>query len=88
MKRLYVWFDAVIGYLSRRSSGPGGSAGQTPGSSGGSIRKPAAAAWARTTSSSILLFGPAYRWDTTERETNGGTVGALGDLRLPDDRVE
>ena len=53
LKRLYVWFDAVIGYLSASVEWASAAAIRTPGGSGGSTRTPAATtSWARTTSSS------------------------------------
>ena len=54
MKRLYVWFDAVIGYLSAsRRVGARAGPTRTRGSSGGATRPPrATTSWARTTSSS------------------------------------
>ena len=53
MKRLYVWFDAVIGYLSASVEWAGAAATRTPGRSGGWTRtRSATTSWARTTSSS------------------------------------
>src|SRR5207248_3182236 len=52
-KRIYVWFDAVIGYLSASVEWATSSAAQTRGRSGGLIRHPATTtSWARTTSCS------------------------------------
>ena len=53
MKRLYVWFDAVIGYLSASVEWAKRSGDPDAWQRGGSIRMPSATtSWARTTSSS------------------------------------
>ena len=63
-KRLYVWFDAVIGYLSasvewaRRPRFQTGAA-RSAGASGGTTPRPSrTTSWARTTSSSTPRSGP------------------------------
>jgi methionyl-tRNA synthetase len=67
MKRLYVWFDAVIGYLSasvewaKRSGDPD--------------------AWQR------WWIDPDARSYYFMGKDHGGTVGPLGELRLPDELV-
>ena len=63
-KRLYVWFDAVIGYLSASVEWAGGwrfqmGAAQSAGASGGTTpRRSPTTSWARTTSSSTPRSGP------------------------------
>ena len=57
-KRIYVWFDAVIGYLSVLIEWPGAAATRTPGAPGGTTRTPSrTTSWARTTSSSTPRSG-------------------------------
>ena len=73
-KRLYVWFDAVIGYLSAsiewaRRSGRAPTAGAT----GGTTPRPCpTTSWARTTSPSTARSGPPSCWRTTARASGAG----------------
>ena len=93
-KRLYVWFDAVIGYLSasiewaRRPGGTGALAGVVE-------RRPASrepgrcptTSWARTTSSSTARSGRPSCWRTTDAGDRGGSPGEYGTLELPTEVV-
>ena len=80
-KRLYVWFDAVIGYLSasiewarRRpwSTGATASAGATGGTT--PTRWPTTS-WARTTSSSTASSGRPSCWRTTDAAPAAASPG-------------
>ena len=52
-KRIYVWFDAVIGYLSASIEWAENRGTPTPGASGGRTPRPSTrTSWGRTTSSS------------------------------------
>ena len=90
MKRLYVWFDAVIGYLSasvewaRRGRRPGRVAAVVD-----AIRTPAATtSWARTTSSSTRVIWPAHAARPQRRRaTTAATPGRSATLNLPDEIV-
>jgi methionyl-tRNA synthetase len=86
-KRLYVWFDAVIGYLSasiewaRRHGDP------TRGASGGTTRRPCrTTSWARTTSPSTARSGRPSCWRTPARAT-GAAAREYGALNLPTEVV-
>ena len=62
-KRIYVWFDAVIGYLSAAKSGLPTRASLRHGRSGGRIRTSSTTtSWARTTSSSTRSSGRPCSW--------------------------
>ena len=85
-KRLYVWFDAVIGYLSAsiewaaRIRRPGGLAGLV---AAGERARPTTS-WARTTSSSTPRSGRRCCSATPARRApSGGKPGALGALNRP-----
>ena len=87
LKRLYVWFDAVIGYLSASVEWASGPEIRTRGGSGGSTRTPAVTtSWARTTSSSSVIW-PGILLGHNGEGDHGGAVGPLGELRLPDELV-
>ena len=59
-KRIYVWFDAVIGYLSASIEWAHDRATPRPGASGGRTRSPSTTtSRARTTSSSTRVIWPA-----------------------------
>ena len=78
-KRLYVWFDAVIGYLSasiewaRRLPTGDRSAGATGGTT---PRRCPTTSWARTTSSSTPRSGRPSCWRTTARATAAASRGS------------
>ena len=77
-KRLYVWFDAVIGYLSAsiewaRRLGRA----RTGGATGGTTRRPCpTTSWARTTSSSTPRSGRPSCWPTPARATAAASRGS------------
>ena len=88
-KRLYVWFDAVIGYLSasiewaRRLR-----ASRSAGASGGTTRRRCrTTSWARTTSSSTPSVWPAELLAYDGRGHRGGEPGRFGELNLPTEVV-
>ena len=77
-KRLYVWFDAVIGYLSasiewaRRTRRRG-----RAGASGGTTRRRCpTTSWARTTSPSTARSGRPSCWPTPARATRAASRGS------------
>ena len=100
-KKLYVWFDAVIGYLSAsiewarrlrrgRQARSRGLAALVAGRPG----PVSTTSWARTTSPSTRRSGRPSCWPTTAEGERGGSPGTLGALepadrggvqRIPDD---
>ncbi len=88
-KRLYVWFDAVIGYLSasiewaRRSGDPDAwrAVVERPGGA-----RPTTS-WARTTSPSTPRSGRPSCSATTARAPRAATPGEFGELNLPTEVV-
>ena len=85
-KRLYVWFDAVIGYLSasiewaRRARRR-----RSAGASGGTTRRPCpTTSRARTTSPSTARSGRPSCSATPASGDKGGEPGEYGVLNLPD----
>ena len=95
-KRLYVWFDAVIGYLSAsiewaRRTGDPERVARVVERPGGAV---ATTSWARTTSSSTRQIWPAELLGYNGEGDAGGEPGQLGELqpahrgglqRVPDD---
>ena len=95
-KKLYVWFDAVIGYLSasiewaRRYGESRPSRTRRPGSAGGraATRRPVPiTSWARTTSPSTRRSGRRSCWPTTGWASAAALPGTLGALNLPTEVV-
>ena len=94
-KRIYVWFDAVIGYLSASSSGRGGPATRTRGARGGTT--PDAEAYYFMGKDNIVFHSeiwPAMLLGYAGRGAKGGSPGPLGQAqpavrgrlqRVPDD---
>ena len=88
-KKLYVWFDAVIGYLSasiewaRRT----GDAGARGASGGTTRRRCPTTSWARTTSPSTARSGRPSCWPTTARATRAAAPRQYGELNLPTEVV-
>ncbi len=81
-KKLYVWFDAVIGYLSasiewaRRYGDRTASPTRRPGSAGGRATRPGSTtSWARTTSPSIRRSGRRNCSPTTARASAAANPG-------------
>ena len=88
-KRLYVWFDAVIGYLSasiewaRRTRRP-----RRVARRGGTTPRPCrTTSWARTTSPSTPRSGRPSCSATTGAGRKGGAPGQFGTLNLPTEVV-
>ena len=84
-KRIYVWIDAVVGYLSAAVEWARTAARPTPGASGGRTRTRATTtSWARTTSSSTRVIWPSHaaRLRHGRRDRRGH-----GRLQLPYDIV-
>ena len=81
-KRLYVWFDAVIGYLS--ASDRVGGADRRPGRVAtvlaGARTLGATTSWARTTSSSTAEIWPAILFGYSGPGDRGGNPGRYGAL--------
>ena len=84
LKKLYVWFDAVIGYFSAVSSGPGARATPTRGRPGGTTPTPSTStSWARTTSPSMPRSGPRCCSATTARATTAASPAPTASSTCP-----
>ena len=87
-KRLYVWFDAVIGYLSASIEWARRWASPSAGASGGTTRRRCrTTSWARTTSSSTPSIWPAELLAYDGAGDRGGEPGQYGELQLPTEVV-
>ena len=81
-KKLYVWFDAVVGYLSASIEWPGAPAILKRGASGGTTQKPfLITSWVRTTSLSTPKFGQLSCWDTPVKALAVGKRATLRSRR-------
>ena len=85
-KRLYVWFDAVIGYLSALDRvGPPARRAREAGATGGTTRdgRCPTTSWARTTSPSTARSGPPSCWPTTARGSRAASRASTASSTCP-----
>ncbi len=88
-KRIYVWFDAVVGYLSAsiewaaRTGNPEAWRAWWQSSTPPAIARGSTTSWARTTSSSMPRSGRRCCSATRASASKGGTPGTLGALDRP-----
>ena len=87
-KRLYVWFDAVVGYLSASVEWARRRATPSAGASGGTTpRRSRTTSWARTTSPSTARSGRPSCSGMPGKGSRGGEPGVFGELNLPTEVV-